>query len=106
MSSNNFNLNILKNKIKETQLKIDELKEKNLDEVEIELYFLENEEDFYGEYPYLIKKLIKGGNLDFLDKMISNLQKVEDGEQSLASTELKLGEELAEKYLYPHVKKD
>tara|TARA_B100001093_G_scaffold482408_1_gene514023 strand:- start:517 stop:837 length:321 start_codon:yes stop_codon:yes gene_type:complete len=106
MSSNNFNLNILKDKIKETQLKIDELKEKNLDEVEIELYFLENEEDFYGEYPYLIKKLIKGGNLDFLDKMISNLQKVEDGEQSLASTELKLGEELAEKYLYPHVKKD
>ena len=33
-------------------------------------------------------------------------KKVEEGEQTLASTELKLGEDLANKYLYPHVKKN
>jgi hypothetical protein len=96
----------LKNKITQVQDKIKELVEKKQTNVQIELYFLENEGSFYEKYPYLIKKLIKGDSLEFLDVMLNNLQKVEEGEQTLASTELKLGEDLANKYLYPHVKKN
>jgi hypothetical protein len=38
--------------------------------------------------------------------MLNNLEKVESGQQTMASTELKLGEDLASKYLYPKVNKD
>ena len=96
----------LKVKIKEVQKKISEMVSQKKTEVEIEMFFIENDSEFYEEYPYLVKKLIKGGDMDFLNVMLENLQRVEEGEQSLASTELKLGNELAEKYLYPNVKKE
>lgn len=96
----------LKVKIKEVQEKISEMVSQKKTEVEIEMFFIENDSEFYEEYPYLVKKLIKGGDMDFLNVMLENLQRVEEGEQSLASTELKLGNELAEKYLYPNVKKE
>ena len=96
----------MKNKIKVIQEKISELVQENKTKVDIEMYFLENDSEFYGKYPYLIKKLIKGGSLEFLDQMLDNLEKVENGEQSMASTELKLGENLANKYLYPKTNKD
>ena len=38
--------------------------------------------------------------------MLDNLQKIQDGDQTLASTELKLGDELAQKFVYPNIKKD
>lgn len=96
----------LKVKIKEVQEKISEMVSQKKTEVEIEMFFIENDSEFYEEYPYLVKKLIKGGDMDFLNVMLENLQRVEEGEQSLASTELKLGNELAEKYLYPNIKKE
>ena len=96
----------LKVKIKEVQKKISEMVSQKKTEVEIEMFFIENDSEFYEEYPYLVKKLIKGVDMDFLNVMLENLQRVEEGEQSLASTELKLGNELAEKYLYPNVKKE
>ena len=37
--------------------------------------------------------------MEFLNKMIDNLVQVEAGQQTFASTELKLGTELADKYL-------
>lgn len=106
MSSNNYNILDLKEKIKQVSAKIKELVDQKKTEIEIEMFFFENDEKFYEEYPYLIKKLIKGGDMDFLEVMLNNLEKVESGEQGLAATELKLGEELANKYLYPNVKKD
>ena len=106
MSSNNYKIPDLKLKIKEVAEKIKELVDQKKTEIEIEMFFFENDEKFYEEYPYLVKKLIKGGNMDFLDVMLNNLEKIENGDQSLASTELKLGEELASKYLYPNVKKE
>ena len=96
----------LKDQIKQVQKKISELVKENKTNAQIEMYFLENDSKFYEEYPYLVKKLIKGDGLEFLDVMLDNLQKVETGEQSLASTELKLGKDLADKYLYPKVNKD
>ena len=94
---------VMKQRIENAKNKIAELVKANKTHVEIEMYFLENEKEFYENYPYLIKKLIKGGSLDFLDKMLENLEKIENGEQTMASTELKLGEELAQQYLYPVV---
>ena len=94
-----FDVNDLKNKIESIKLKITELKEKSTPNNDIEAYFFNNEEQLYQKYPYLIKKLIKNDDLEFLDKMISNLEMVESGEQTFASTELKLGKELADQYL-------
>ena len=107
-SSDTKKLNVqeIKNKIKFIQEKISDLIKENKNTVEIEMYFLENDSEFYEKYPYLIKKLIKGGSLEFLDVMLNNLEKVENGEQTMASTELKLGESLANQYLYPKVNKE
>ena len=107
-SSDTKKLNVeeMRNKIKVILEKISELSQQNKNNVDIEMYFIENDSEFYESYPYLIKKLIKGGSLEFLDVMLDNLEKVESGEQTMASTELKLGENLAKKYLYPKVNKD
>ena len=40
-----------------------------------------------------------------LFKMLTNLDQVEKGEKSLASVELKLGNELANQYIYPKLNK-
>lgn len=101
-----LNVQEMKNKIESIKEKISELVQENKTKVDIEMYFLENDSEFYEKYPYLIKKLVKGGSLDFLDEMLNNLEKIENGEQTMASTELKLGEDLANKYLYPKVNKD
>tara|TARA_E500000178_G_C16986251_1_gene738372 strand:+ start:65 stop:394 length:330 start_codon:yes stop_codon:yes gene_type:complete len=101
-----LNVKEMKKKINYVQNKISELVKENKNNVDIEMYFLENDSEFYERYPYLIKKLIKGGSLEFLDVMLNNLEKVESGQQTMASTELKLGEDLASKYLYPKVNKD
>jgi len=93
----------LKVKIDEISTKISEMGKENKTEIEIEQFFFENDSEFYGRYPYLIKKLIKGGPLEFLDIMIQNLEKIENSEQTKASVELQLGEELAQKFLYPKV---
>ena len=36
--------------------------------------------------------------------MLNNLQQIENGKKTLNNVELKLGEELANKYLYPNIK--
>ena len=93
----------LKIKIEEVSKKISELVKEKKTNVEIEMFFLENDSEFYERCPYLIKKLIKGGSLEFLDVMLQNLEKIENSEQTKASVELKLGEELAQKFLYPKI---
>lgn len=102
----NYDIISMRQKIKDAQITINEQLKQGKSKIEIEMYFLNNESKLYEEYPYLIKKLIKGDSLDFLDVMLNNLQKVEEGEQTIASTELKLGKELADKYMYPSINKD
>ena len=103
MSANN--IDIMRTKVKSVQEKIKSLRnEEKKNDSDIEAHFFNNDIEFYEKYPYLIKKLIKGGDLSMLDKFLSSLEKVHNGEQSLASTELKLGEDLAQQYLYPSVK--
>ena len=94
-----FDVNDIKEKVKLINDKVEEMKKESKSDVDIEMYFFNNNEEMYKKYPYLIKKIIKNDNLEFLDTMISNLEKVETGDQTFASTELKLGKELADNYL-------
>lgn len=101
MAEVSFNTEEIKKKIEESKKIIDEMKKDSKTSVDIEAFFFKNDELFYNRYPYLIKMLIKNDNLEMLDKMLENMSQVENGNQSLASTELKLGTELADKYNLP-----
>lgn len=72
---------------------------------DFELEIMTKYPEFYDSHPFLVKKLCKRDDLTILYKMLDNLTKVEEGNKSLASVELSLGEELANKYLYPVVGK-
>lgn len=72
---------------------------------EIELEVMSKYPEFYEGHPFLVKKLCKRDDLSMLFKMLDNLDKVDEGAKSLATVELNLGEELANKYLYPVVGK-
>ena len=96
----------MREKISYIQTKILELSAQNKNNTDIEIFFMENDSEFYEKYPYLIKKLVKGGSLEFLEIMLENIEKIENGEQTQAATELKLGEDLANQFLYPVIKKE
>ena len=103
----NFNTNEIKKNIDNINKRIQELvKQGKTESFDIEIVLLEEMPEFYDEYPFLVKRLCKRENNDFLFKMLDNLEAVDKGKKSLATTELKLGEELAEKYLYPAVGKN
>ena len=63
--------------------------------------------DFYESFPHLIKRLCREDNQDntFLYKMLDSLEQVNAGEKSMANVELSLGNELANKFLYPALEK-
>lgn len=75
------------------------------DVFEFELELLEVFPEFYDKYPFLVKKLCKRGDLSILYKMIDNLEQIETGDKSMASVEMNLGQDLANKFLYPSLKK-
>jgi len=96
-------------KIKILVDKLYELRKEGIkDSFELESYIINNMTDFYDTYPSLVKRLCREENQDnnFLYKMIETLEKVNNGEKSMAAAEMSLGEELAEKYLYPVVNKE
>ena len=69
-----------------------------------ELVIMESYPEFYQSHPALVKKLCKRDDISYLYKMLDNLEQIEQGNKSLASVELKLGNELAEQYLSPIMK--
>ena len=77
----------------------------NIDPFDLELKIMETHPEFYQEHPFLVKKLCKKEDISMLYKMLDNLSHVENGEKSLASVELNLGNELANKYIYPKINK-
>jgi hypothetical protein len=102
-----YNTDLLQVNINSVMSYIDLLKQnKKTDLFEIEMEIMNNYPEFYEQYPFLVKKLCKGENLDFLYKMIEGLKKVETGEKTLTQVELPLGQELAEEYLYPSLRKN
>lgn len=99
----------LRNKINIIMNKIIELRKQGInDSFELEMYFINNMTEYYDEYPHLIKRLCREENQDnyFLYKMIDNLEQVNKGHKSISDVELSLGNELANKYLYPALNKD
>jgi hypothetical protein len=102
-----FKVNDIKNKISQLQTRIIELKkDSNMTDFDIENKLCDENPEFYDEYPFLIKKLVSGGDISFLYKMLEVLNKVQSGTKSFASAELDLGKKLADDYLYPTVKKE
>jgi len=100
-----FNINLIKETINKINIIINDMKSKgNNDILEHELEIMNVHPDFYDSYPFLVKKICKGGDLDMLETMFKNLEKVESGENSLAGVELKLGKKLAAQYLDPVIK--
>jgi hypothetical protein len=92
-------VNNINNDIKKMEL------EGRSDPFDFELEIMSKYPEFYDSHPFLVKKLCKRDDMTMLYKMIDSLTKVEEGTKSLASVELSLGEELADKYLYPVVGK-
>jgi hypothetical protein len=76
-----------------------------MDPFDYEMDILTNLPHFYKEHPFIVKRIVSGQDLSYLYKMLDSLEKVQNGTASLSGTEMTLGNELAEKYLYPHVKK-
>jgi hypothetical protein len=106
MSSNpvrtNFNLEIIKFHI---DIILEYIKDKD-NAFESELYIMETYPEFYQEYPFLVKKICKKENLSMLYKMLGLLDNIEKGNDTLNNVEKNLGEELANNYLYPNIKKN
>ena len=101
-----FNINFVKESISKINVIINDLKEKgNYNIVDHELEVMNQYPEFYQSYPFLVKKVCKGDDLNMLDIMFDNLEKVESGDKSLESVETKLGKNLASMYLDPVVKK-
>ena len=102
MTDNNFNLDYVKDNINS----INNILEKSLDDpFQNELKIMELFPEFYNNYPYLVKKLCKKEDISMIYTMISKLNNIEKGYDTLKNLENKLGNELAEKYLYNKINK-
>lgn len=88
--------------------RLDTLRNMGIDDsFDLEMDIMNNMSEFYENFPSIVKRLCRETNQDnaYLYKMISLLKDVEKGEKSLAGVELTLGNELAEKFVYPVVNK-
>jgi predicted transcriptional regulator len=57
---------------------------------------------FYNDFPTLVEMVIDGKDISFINRMFDALIQIDKG-RSKEEVEKKLGEELAEKYLYPKI---
>ena len=85
------------------EINLIKLKKNNLLDIELEISTKFSE--FYESHPYLVKKVCKGDDLSMLYEMLNKLHHVEKGDETLTSVETNLGSKLADKYLYPNLKK-
>jgi len=95
------NLEILK-------LRLEQLRLSGIEEpFDLEMDIMNTLPEFYENFPSIVKRLCREKDQDntYLYKMISLLKDVEKGERSLSGVELSLGNELAEKFVYPVVNK-
>jgi hypothetical protein len=103
------NIEVLKKDIQLIKNKISEcVSNKFTDCFDIEMKIMTELPEQYNDYPWLIKRLSKSNFTDdkWLDKFISSLESVAKGESTLASVELKLGEELKQEYIDPILEKN
>lgn len=80
-----------------------------LKETNFELYkyrFESNFPEFNQSFPTIMKKIINGDDLKYLEKMLDAMDAIEENKVTKEQAEKVLGEELAEEYLYPLVNKN
>lgn len=80
-----------------------------LKQTNFELYkyrFESNFSEFNEKYPTLMKKIVNGDDLKYLEKMLDAMESIKNNEVSKEEAEKVLGEELAEEYIYPLVNKN
>ena len=90
------------------KLRLEQLRLSGIEEpFDLEMDIMNTMPEFYENFPSIVKRLCREKNQDntYLYKMISLLKDVEKGERSLSGVELSLGNELAEKFVYPVVNK-
>lgn len=66
---------------------------------DIEMALIEKYPEFYNEYPFIIKKIVKGDDLAMLEVFFKQLEQVQSKSKSLESVEYNLGQDLAKKYI-------
>ena len=71
-----------------------------------ELLFKDFRPDIYDKYATIVKTICRGDDLTVLNKMIESLEKVDKGKSTLKKESKKLGNELADQYLHPKLKKE
>ena len=97
---NDFKIKYIRTNINNILTKIKEMEGKGIhDSFDHELEIMTTLPEFYGEYPFLVKKVCKKEDTSVLYQMFDNLEQVQNGDKSLASVEYSLGNELANKYI-------
>lgn len=77
-------------KMKSDKIPIDEIEKKTA--------------DFFMSYPVIVDKALDGTlDMQLFRRMVQNAQAVHEGRQDKYQTELEMGEELAEKFMYPKI---
>jgi len=95
----------IRDQIKQIQEFVDTMKDKTY--MQRELAIAEKFPDFWDKYPFLAKKLVKDNqDLSMLETMLSKIDKINQGETSMAAVEYDLGNKLADQYLTPVLKKN
>ena len=72
---------------------------------EYQTYLIQLFPTFYESYPTLFNNIIQNKDLTFLESMLEGIVKINENKDLKDSIEKDLGEKLAEKYLYPNIKK-
>ena len=104
------NINEIKNNIQQLEQHVKELKKQGIsDSFDLEMKLIELMPEFYDLYPSIVKRFCKVDadkqDNTYLYKMLGLIEKIETGEKSLENVEKNLGDELAQKFIYPVVKK-
>jgi len=74
---------------------------KKTDKLQYEFALRDIFPEFSQEHPFLFRKIVMGDDLTFLYKMLENIDKINSGELTQKDVEMALGNELADKYVYP-----
>jgi hypothetical protein len=81
----------------------DVVKLKNTNYQDYEEHMEEKFESFSMRYFALFKKLLSGEDLTHLFNMIAGIERINRGDETIEEVEKRLGEDLAEEYIYPKI---
>lgn len=73
---------------------------------DLQILFTKAHPEIYKKYATVVKTICRKDDLTFLDKMIESLEQVDKGKKTMKQVSSNLGEQLADKYLYPKVGKN